>query len=86
MNYGMNGKMTMNRIFRFIKSFCGHIFRGMPKSSNELILTRYNICLGCESFDRKNSQCLECGCNISDKKVFLNKLAWKDQKCPLGNW
>lgn len=37
-------------------------------------------------FDRKNSQCLACGCNINKKKTFFNKLAWADQKCPLAKW
>ena len=27
-----------------------------------------------------------CGCNVNGKKVFLNKLAWADQECPLGKW
>jgi hypothetical protein len=27
-----------------------------------------------------------CGCNVNTKKVFLNKLAWADQECPLGKW
>lgn len=27
-----------------------------------------------------------CGCNVNRKKVFLNKLAWADQECPLGKW
>jgi hypothetical protein len=86
MSCGKNGKITMNRILNFFKSFIRHLFRGMPKSSNELILSRYNECVKCSSFDTINSQCLECGCNISQEKIFLNKLAWKDQKCPLGNW
>lgn len=32
------------------------------------------------------ASCKLCGCNLSDKKVFLNKLAWKDQKCPADKW
>lgn len=27
-----------------------------------------------------------CGCNVNNKKIFLNKLAWADQECPLGKW
>jgi hypothetical protein len=27
-----------------------------------------------------------CGCAISNKKIFLNKLAWADQECPIGKW
>ena len=25
-------------------------------------------------------------CSIANIKGFLSKLAWSDQKCPLGNW
>lgn len=58
----------------------------MPKSSQDTINYRYSICLSCESYDKINSQCLECGCNLSNKKQFLNKLAWADQQCPIGKW
>lgn len=76
----------MTRILTFIKSLIFHIYSGLPKSTQEEINARYNICLSCDSFDNKNSQCLECGCNISNKSIFLNKLAWADQKCPLDKW
>lgn len=36
--------------------------------------------------DEINKQCLECGCNITNKRQFMNKLAWSDQKCPLDKW
>lgn len=76
----------MTKILTFIKSLIFHIYSGLPKSTQEEIDTRYGICLSCDSFDNKNSQCLECGCNISNKSIFLNKLAWADQKCPLDKW
>ncbi len=58
----------------------------MPKSPKEEILRRYNICYGCEHFNESNSQCLLCGCNITKKKQFMNKLAWFDQSCPIEKW
>ena len=70
----------------FIKSLMFHIARGLPKSSLETIEARHKICYTCEDFDMDNSQCLVCGCNISKKKEFLNKLAWADQKCPKDKW
>jgi glycosyltransferase involved in cell wall biosynthesis len=27
-----------------------------------------------------------CGCNINDQQIYLNKLAWADQKCPISKW
>lgn len=76
----------MYRIITFLKSLAWHIYSGSPKSSQELINNRYNICLVCDSISQKNDQCLQCGCNINTKKIFMNKLAWADQKCPLNKW
>jgi hypothetical protein len=78
------------RIFYKLKNFFyslfWHVSRGLPKSSQQTIDSRFNICTQCENFDAKNSQCLICGCNLSTKKIFLNKLAWSDQECPIGKW
>lgn len=76
----------MWRIRNFFKALFWHISKGMPKSSRFEIETRYNICSSCDSFDKENKECMECGCGISKKKEFFNKLAWQDQKCPLGKW
>lgn len=76
----------MNRINTFIKSLFWHISKGCPKSSAFLIKQRYDICRQCSQFDGNKHICLECGCNINNKKQFMNKLAWLDQKCPLGKW
>ena len=79
----------MNILYRlknFAKSLFFHAYWGFPKSEQSLIDHRYGVCLSCDMFDKKNSQCLVCGCNLSNKKIFLNKLAWKDQKCPQNKW
>ena len=78
--------MWLIRFKTFIKSLFWHINRGLPKSSQSTIDYRYQICMSCDKFDKENHQCLICGCNISTKKVFLNKLAWADQQCPLNKW
>lgn len=76
----------IRKINRFLKSLIFHVYSGFPKSSQEQINSRYKICLSCDSFDKINSQCMECGCNINNKKIFMNKLAWADQECPLDKW
>jgi len=76
----------MLRLLTFLKSLFWHIYGGSPKSSQSIINYRYSICESCEFLDKINSQCLHCGCNISNKKIFLNKLAWADQKCPINKW
>jgi hypothetical protein len=74
------------KILRFFKSLFWHIYSGSPKSSQDLIDSRHAICEGCDKFDKSGSQCLVCGCSINKKKIFMNKLAWLDQKCPEGKW
>lgn len=78
--------MLILRLKTFVNSLWFHIWSGFPKSSLEQIRDRYQICIMCESYNIKEKICKECGCNISNKKVFLNKLAWADQECPLKKW
>lgn len=76
----------MLRVITFIKALFWHIYSGSPKSTKTEILNRYLICKLCEEFNSDKNQCNVCGCNINLKKQFLNKLAWADQKCPIGKW
>lgn len=76
----------MLRIKTFIKSLLFHVSRGLPKATSQEILYRYNVCVSCNRFDKDKSQCGVCGCNLSKKSKFLNKLAWADQECPEGKW
>lgn len=76
----------MIKVITFLKSLFWHISLGMPKSTQKQINERFDICYSCDMFDKENSQCLVCGCNINTKKIFLNKLAWADQKCPIDKW
>ncbi len=83
---------TFKKLKNFCKALYNHIKTGMNKSSQRLIDKRYNICTGCKHFNftvqkhNVKATCDECGCNLSNKKVFMNKLAWKDQRCPLDKW
>jgi uncharacterized paraquat-inducible protein A len=79
-------KKILKKLRTFAQSLWFHIWAGFPKASHQQINDRYNICIKCEMFDAQNSQCLVCGCNLSQKKVFLNKLAWADQQCPINKW
>ena len=76
----------MKKIFRFLRSFWLHVWAGFPKSTQKQINERHEICQGCEYHNKKEDQCLVCGCNINTKKIFMNKLAWADQECPVGKW
>jgi hypothetical protein len=74
----------MYKIFTFFKSLFWHAYAGFPKSTQKLINARYDICNSCEYFEKNT--CLVCGCNINNKRMFMNKLAWLDQKCPMNKW
>jgi uncharacterized paraquat-inducible protein A len=76
----------LKKLLTFFKSLWFHVWSGFPKCTKQEILQRFTICQECEFFDNKKSQCLVCGCNVNEKKVFLNKLAWADQNCPENKW
>jgi len=77
----------IQKIKTFIKSLLFHVWAGFPKSSQEEISKRFKICTSdCDMYNRKDSTCMMCGCNLSNKKIFMNKLAWADQECPIGKW
>jgi uncharacterized paraquat-inducible protein A len=76
----------IKKIITFCKSLTLHFLRGFPKCTQKQIDDRMDICESCEMFDAINSQCLVCGCNLSRQKIFMNKLAWSDQQCPLNKW
>ena len=74
------------KIKTFLKSLWFHIWSGFPKSTQKEIDRRWGICISCDQFDKENNQCSICGCNLSQKKEFMNKLAWADQECPIKRW
>lgn len=80
------GPSAVKRVTNFTKSVVKHVFNGMEKSSQEEIDRRLSICNECPLFQDGICKHNECGCNVSNKQKFMNKLAWADQECPLGKW
>lgn len=75
------------RIKTFLKSFWFHVWSGCPKSTQEEINKRFSICNdSCDMYNKEHGICMMCGCNVNQNKIFMNKLAWADQECPLGKW
>lgn len=52
--------------------------------SKEQIDARMAVCQKCEYF--KENSCLLCGCNVVRERNYNNKLAKKDQHCPIFKW
>ena len=52
---------------------------------------RYELCFGnkefypCDSLNKKNGKCRECGCPM-DKKVNFDTIATRKVRCPLNKW
>lgn len=81
----------LERVWNFTKALTQHTLNGMPAATEEEIQSRLAICKNCPLFKKYTEDsgvCTHesCGCNISDMQKFLNKLAWKDQKCPIEKW
>lgn len=74
------------RAVNFAKALTKHALDSWRKTTEEQIQERLAICQGCESFDAAKEVCLECGCDCSAASVFMNKLAWASESCPLGKW
>jgi hypothetical protein len=74
----------ISKILNFGKAATKHAVAGSPKCTEKEIAERYNICKSCEFFS--DNTCTKCGCNLVREQVYMNKLAWADQSCPIGKW
>lgn len=70
--------------WRFIRALTRHAADGLRKCSQEQVNERLAICRGCPEF--VGDRCQECGCHCNERRIFLNKLAWRSESCPLGKW
>lgn len=70
--------------WRFITALTRHAADGLRQCSQAEVEERLAICRGCRSF--LGDRCAECGCHCNDQRVFLNKLAWRSEACPLRKW
>ena len=53
---------------------------GFKTSNNEKYQKRLEVCLGCDSFDKKALRCTECSCFMKAKAKI------DSAKCPLDKW
>lgn len=51
-----------------------------PRSQEELVNSRLEICRACEFFRPKTETCRKCGCFMKLKTMLQNA------KCPVGKW
>jgi hypothetical protein len=81
------------RLLNFTVAAIQHFRAGMPTCTQEEIDARIAVCHGCELYkpsadnpDVGHCRHKSCGCGITREARFVSKLAWRDQKCPLGKW
>lgn len=74
----------VTKVKNFGKAVVNHAVKGFPTCTEEQIITRHDICKSCE-FMRDNT-CTKCGCPLIRNKVYVSKLAWADESCPIGKW
>jgi hypothetical protein len=86
---------AVRRAANFAKAAARHVAAGMPKCSQAQIEARLAVCRGCHLYQvdaasegTTSGTCTHesCGCRLSRRAAFRNKLAWADQECPLGKW
>ena len=74
------------RLLNFSTAWISHITKGSPTCTQEEIDERYAICKVCDLFNGRMCTHKRCGCTVQEQKAFLNKIAWKDQTCPIQKW
>lgn len=74
----------LEKVKNFASAAAQHVAAGMPMASDEEIIRRHDICLGCEHL--QNDACNLCGCPVSRAAGYISKLSWADQECPIGKW
>ena len=80
---------AMQRALNFADAFKRWVAAGRPRRTPEEIKNLYdNECKLCPFFNEKKQTCghSSCGCNLSDKDEFLNKLAWATESCPINKF
>lgn len=81
----------LRRVFNFSLASIQHALQKLPTCTQEEIDERQTICKGCPLYAKKSEYigyCSHesCGCSITNYNGYLNKLAWRDQVCPIGSW
>lgn len=74
----------LQRAVHFAGALTRHALDGCRKRTEDEIAAVLEICKACEKFNGQG--CNVCGCNCSGQQVFMNKLAWASEHCPLGKW
>jgi hypothetical protein len=56
------------------------LINGSPRSSEELVKYRLEICQGCPAYRPTTNTCKKCGCFMKLKTLI------EKSSCPIGKW
>jgi len=81
---------TIQKLTNFSSAVIRDVTTGMQRCTDEEMDARLEICQGnpekdierCPFYNESDSSCLKCGCQLSRKRIYLNKIAWKSESCP----
>ena len=79
-----SGPGFLEKVRIFAAAAAGNVPAGMPMASDEEIIRRHDICLGCEHLQA--NACTQCGCPVARVRGYVSKLSWADSECPVGKW
>lgn len=74
----------LEKVKNFATAAVDHVAAGMPMASDDEIIRRHDICLGCEFL--QDNACTQCGCPVARVRGYGSKLSWADSECPVGKW
>lgn len=81
---------TLQKFSNFVCSLYKDVSEGGGRCTQEEINERLAKCKECPLYKPNGDKGIcthkKCGCNVSSEQKFLNKLYWKSQKCPIGQW
>lgn len=76
----------LQKAINFSSAVVHDVATGMQRCTEEEMDERIEICKTCPFYNHEDSSCNKCGCSLSRKKIYRNKLYWKSTGCPIGKW
>jgi hypothetical protein len=85
---GFSPPSLARKAVNFTKACAKHVANRGRQCTDEEIATRYAKCMACPGGYMRCCRCNHpsCGCKISPKRKFVNKLSWASESCPIGEW
>lgn len=78
--YPICEKTLIDKVFSLLGSSSKYIMSGFKNLTDTQKQERLNICESCDSMNKDNKTCNECGCYLDIKT------GWATESCPLGKW